>query len=78
MLKISVEAWSEVSAGVSLSWVATSSVETSLPHEEQKRASGGTCVPQELQRVIASQPTKEQTEVYVKGPKMGNSKLLTS
>ena len=48
----SVGIWSGLSAGASLNCVATSSVEITLPHEEQNRARGGTSTWQELQRAI--------------------------
>jgi hypothetical protein len=58
---------------VSLKWVERSSVETILPHDEQNRASAGTCEPHELQRVIGENASTGRCSaaVYVNGAKMG-------
>lgn len=56
----------------SLSDVGMSSVDTVLPHDEQKRARGGSSVPQELQRAILTNASNREwsTAVYVNAGEM--------
>lgn len=71
--EIKVEAWSGLRTGASLNCVERASVDTLLPHEEQNRASGGTCVPQELQRDMGADASTRKclAAVYVNVAEMG-------
>jgi hypothetical protein len=56
----------------SVSWVETSSDDWVLPQDGQKRESGGTCLPHELQRDIRENASSEEclAEVYANASKM--------